>query len=517
MIQYYIGHSTDSTIRHQASSGGIGTAIIKYLLSTNDYGTSTTFFFDKEKCAYDIKLIYSFEEYNNCGSVYQDINILSFIKSNLDKIRSGIVLCCPPCQVAGLRVILSKAKIKHFILSFCCSGQITLEGTWNYYKLLGIDKKNIDTMQYRGNGWPSGIQIKLKDGSEIFHKNYTEPWVTMKNSYLFQPQRCFYCKFDTGRNADVALADPWLPEFSDKEKMGKSLFMVFTETGLEIINRLISDEIIIANKTDYRAYATAQKPNVEKELKVRTQTLFIKRLQKLIKNEAYYRWASKSLNNMRIHIKICQVIYILSNNMKSKIKLRHYVDIFKTKIRNNRYKRKLGSYKGDFNIWPNVIVNNPKCIHLGKSVGIGSDTYLGLVVNYAGITYNPKIIIGDGTWVGKHCSIAAVDRVEIGKNVLFAGYVHITDHSHGYEDITLPVKEQRLISKGPVVIEDDCWLGFNCEILSGVRIGTHSIVAARAVVTHDVPAYSIVAGNPARIVKQYNSDTGKWEKIKIGQ
>lgn len=164
--------------------------------------------------------------------------------------------------------------------------------------------------------------------------------------------------------------------------------------------------------------------------------------------------------------------------------------------------------------WGGVIVNNPKCIYLGKGAGIGDNTFLGPVIQYAGIAYNPKIIIGEGTWVGKNCSIAAIDRVEIGKHVLFAGHVHITDHSHGYEDIEHPIAPQRLISKGPVIIEDDCWLGFSCEILSGVHIGKHCIVAARAVVTKDVPAYSIVAGNPARIVKQYNFETKKWEKVK---
>lgn len=139
---------------------------------------------------------------------------------------------------------------------------------------------------------------------------------------------------------------------------------------------------------------------------------------------------------------------------------------------------------------------------------------MGPVIQYAGIAYNPKIIIGEGTWVGKNCSIAAIDRVEIGKHVLFAGYVHITDHSHGYENINMPISRQPLISKGPVVIEDQCWLGFSCEILSGVHIGRHSIVAARAVVTKDVPPYTIVAGNPAKIVKQYNFETHEWEKYK---
>ena len=184
------------------------------------------------------------------------------------------------------------------------------------------------------------------------------------------------------------------------------------------------------------------------------------------------------------------------------------------KFRQAYYKNRLGGHNNNFYISGGVIVNNPKCIFLGKGVGIGANTFLGPVVEYAGIPYNPKITVGEGTWIGKNCSIAAIDSVEIGKHVLFAGYVHITDHSHGYEDITRPIAPQQLISKGPVVIEDDCWLGFSCEILSGVHIGKHSIVAARAVVTKDVPPYSIVAGNPAKIVKRYNFETKQWEKIK---
>lgn len=126
---------------------------------------------------------------------------------------------------------------------------------------------------------------------------------------------------------------------------------------------------------------------------------------------------------------------------------------------------------------------------------------------------SPKDNDREGTWIGIRNSFAAICGITVGKNVLFAGYVHVTDHSHGYEDVTKPISKQPLISKGPVVIEDNCWLGFNSEILSGVHIGRNSVVAAHAVVTKDVPPYSIVAGNPARIVKQYNFKTQRWEKI----
>lgn len=182
------------------------------------------------------------------------------------------------------------------------------------------------------------------------------------------------------------------------------------------------------------------------------------------------------------------------------------------KLRYWRTKYKLGSHEGRFYIQSGVVINNPKHVHLGHNVGIGKGAFFLPVISYCSHRYNPSIIIGEGTWIGKGCSIAAINCVEIGKHVLFAGQVHITDHSHGYEDITRPISPQELTTKGPVIIEDDCWLGYSCEILSGVHIGKHCVVAARAVVTKDVPDYSIVAGNPARIVKQYNLNTRCWEK-----
>lgn len=160
------------------------------------------------------------------------------------------------------------------------------------------------------------------------------------------------------------------------------------------------------------------------------------------------------------------------------------------------------------------IACKPECLFLGRGVYIGANTFLNAVTLSNGIQYNPIIKIQGGTSVGKNCTLSAINRVEIGRYVMFASHVHITDHSHGYQDISRPIAPQTLITKGPVIIENDGWLGSSCEILSGVHIGKHCVVAARAVVTKDVPPYSIVAGNPARIVKQYNFETEQWESVK---
>ena len=79
--------------------------------------------------------------------------------------------------------------------------------------------------------------------------------------------------------------------------------------------------------------------------------------------------------------------------------------------------------------------------------------------------------------------------------------------------MSLPICKQPIIHKGPIIIKKGSWLAFGCHILSGVTIGEHSVVAANSVVTKDVPPYSVVAGNPARIVKQYDFEKKKWVRM----
>lgn len=107
-----------------------------------------------------------------------------------------------------------------------------------------------------------------------------------------------------------------------------------------------------------------------------------------------------------------------------------------------------------------------------------------------------------------------MNSVTIEDNVLFAAFVHITDHSHEYRQVGVPIRLQSVFSKGPIVIKRGAWLAFGCHILSGVTVGEGAVVAANSVVTKDVPAYTVVAGNPARIISRYNSETNEWEKIK---
>lgn len=119
--------------------------------------------------------------------------------------------------------------------------------------------------------------------------------------------------------------------------------------------------------------------------------------------------------------------------------------------------------------------------------------------------YNPQIIIGDNVRIGSDCHIGCVNKVIIGNNVLIASKVFISDHSHGEtntESLMLPPNSRKVVSKGPIIIEENVWIGEGVAILPNVTIGKNTIIGANAVVTKDIPANSIVGGNPAKIIKR---------------
>ncbi len=108
------------------------------------------------------------------------------------------------------------------------------------------------------------------------------------------------------------------------------------------------------------------------------------------------------------------------------------------------------------------------------------------------------VIIGDHTRIGLHNTI--IGPVEIGNNVNLAQGITVTALNHNFSDTNKRIDEQG-VSTNPVTIEDDVWVGANAVILPGVTIGEHCVVAAGAVVTKDVPPHSLVAGIPAKVIK----------------
>lgn len=169
---------------------------------------------------------------------------------------------------------------------------------------------------------------------------------------------------------------------------------------------------------------------------------------------------------------------------------------------------------GGSKMYKYICIRSPHLISGFKYIDIGDDFYSGYNLRmecidlYYGQSFTPKLKIGNNVTFNNHCHIGVINSVTIGNNVLLGSNVLIIDHSHGntsYSDIEIAPTHRILYSKGPIVIEDNVWIGENVCILPNVCIGRNCVIGANTVVTKSIPSYCVVAGNPMKIVKELNT------------
>jgi acetyltransferase-like isoleucine patch superfamily enzyme len=155
-------------------------------------------------------------------------------------------------------------------------------------------------------------------------------------------------------------------------------------------------------------------------------------------------------------------------------------------------------------------LKNVHHVEIGANVLINSHVFL-LTIQTEKSTV-PRLTIGDGSVIGHMNHITCIREVKIGKNVLTADRVYISDHSHVFSDTTIPIMHQSVVSKGKVSIGEGTWIGENAVVLS-CNIGKNCVIGSNAVVLHDVPDYSVAVGVPARIVQTFNPSSQLWERV----
>lgn len=149
---------------------------------------------------------------------------------------------------------------------------------------------------------------------------------------------------------------------------------------------------------------------------------------------------------------------------------------------------------------------NPAGISIGMFVSIGSSAVLEALVPERGVT----VTIHDGAYLGHALRLTAVGEVVIGEEAMVADGCYISDTSHIYEDVTVPIKRQGLRDHRRVEIGRGAWLGIGAVVCGNVRVGENAVIGARTVVTSDVPDCCVVAGNPARIIRRWNGERWEW-------
>ena len=160
-------------------------------------------------------------------------------------------------------------------------------------------------------------------------------------------------------------------------------------------------------------------------------------------------------------------------------------------------------------------VNKIKYIKLGNKVKIHSGFRIDCFDSFSNRKYSPEFKIEDGVIIGYNFTAFITDKLIIGHDTIIASNVLITTENHGMDPESMtPYHAQPLISKA-VGIGYGCWIGQNVSILPGCNIGNKVIIAANAVVTKDIPDYTIAAGIPAKVIRKFNFDLHKWESLTI--
>jgi acetyltransferase-like isoleucine patch superfamily enzyme len=155
--------------------------------------------------------------------------------------------------------------------------------------------------------------------------------------------------------------------------------------------------------------------------------------------------------------------------------------------------------RGAFARWP-LEGNVLEALREGRlEVGEGALFEPGVWITAPG---DARVRIGEGTFLNRNVMIASNTLVEIGAHCMLANGCFVSDAGHRFDDPEKPITWQGFESKGPTRVGENCWLGANVVVTSGVSIGERCVIGAGSVVTKDIEAFSIAAGTPAKVIRR---------------
>lgn len=294
--------SSDEKTRYQGSSGGVVATMVGYMFETHRIQNTVSYEFDKYNW-FEPKLIYSYTDYQIVGSIYHDVELIKFLKDNVSNIKSSILITCLPCQVKAIRGILEKKKIDSFIIALTCSSQMSKVATHFLFNKFGIEEKDIEFFRYRGNGWPSGVQIKTRTNKYFFH-NTKSIWMDIFNSQLFTLKRCFSCEDTFGLEADISVADPWLERYITTDNIGATLVVAHTDKGNELIKEALQSGVLsFKENLSHSEVIKSQEWTLKKKYIFRKYRVLLGPILKVMRTKLYISIMS-SFNFIKIHTKL---------------------------------------------------------------------------------------------------------------------------------------------------------------------------------------------------------------------
>lgn len=531
------------SIRWDSTSGGAFSAFAEYMYEHGGYVSGAIYnndFTVKNFVSNDpndlIKLRSSKYLQSKAEGIYEEI-------ANLLKKDKKVLACGTPCQMAALRSFLKKDYENLIIIDFICRGVNSpkvfrkyLDSLENNFggKIIYIKEKN------KEYGWRS-LTRKI-----IFDNNKTYYGIGMKDDFrlgyhtnVFCRPSCYTCKYkDFPRIADITIADYWGIENINKNldnDIGTSMILLNSKKGyayFELIkNKLeyIETDFNSIIKGNIALFKPIPKPTIDRNL-------FFEDLDKdlfnnVAKKHFHIENPNKNDNIILSTLKKIKGYYnlVCTFHKKYKNSIRSYYNfIWLNFIRQNTYAAfKKGNYiftmpNSVFDIHPNakIIINAPlifgnnpiKNFHAPSILRMESNTSFeitpGPLTRYDHGPYNlrngayieivneGKLKIGQGA-SNINLTIMCAKEITIGNGVRIGRNVSIRDWNGPHVIINSTYK-----THAPVHIKDHVWLCSGCTIMPGVTIEEGAIIATNAVVTKDVPAKTLVAGIPAKVIKE---------------
>lgn len=520
----YEAYALDEETRIGSTSGGIFSVLANQMYDENAYVVGAVFDDDFRLKLYISKDKRDIKKIRGSKYIQAEVGDTFFrIKKLLDK-GEKVFVCTTPCQILALKNFLRKEYGNLYTCDFICKGVPPYKFLNKYLRWLS-NKYNSSVkdvkFKYKDEKYPwgkLGTKFVLENGREIITEGSKDPFMTafLRSGLTVRPS-CTECKFKSfPRYSDISLGDFWGIQKYSKEKTqkGMSVVLVNNERGAELFDKvkgeLFWNEHELKEATERNIHLIqAYDPIPGYSERVRKQ--FFEELD----NKGFRFVERKYLSYLYPPLVVRGLKklfnFVKDRSIKNYFQTIYYNYLCKKVNRNiNRlgirfFKGALLSLADNSEIELNSIlsVGSKRVIGNKVSTRIQIDRNCKMTVNgrfacnegsYIWITHSGHLELSGG-FINEGVTITCASEMHIGKGANIAREAVIRDYDgHYIEDVDYRTAK-------PVWIGDNVWIGYRAMILKGVTIGDGAIIAANAVVTKDVPPHSIVAGNPAKVIR----------------
>ena len=521
----YAAYNKNEEIREDSTSGGIFSALAEKMFSLGGFVGGAIYNED-----YTVKHIVTSDT-----SKLSEIRSSKYLQSYTDTLYTDIkklliagekvLVCGTPCQIAALQNMLKKDYENLIACDFICRGVNSPKVFLSYMNMLEREHKSKATkIKFKAKkwGWHNfSMRVNFENGKEYCKDRYHDLFFI---GYLqkgnFARPSCYRCKFKGfPQKADITLADFWGIENIDKtmdQDRGTSLVMINSQKGKDFFESL-KDKIIAKQFSMEQAEIGNSAMNTPLKSVGNDRDSFFKYLDKLPFEKLAKRYfplptlknkLKKRLSPMR---KVLKIIYSTGFSLNTWY-LFIYYNFFCSRIKSSK---KIGFLpqkysRLDIDKTSQLIINGTLLMGRQQVSTSHKETRLLLESNakmtvdgnytmyadsYIRVVKNGELILNSG-FINEGVQITCASKMIIGEGCVIARDVVIRD----YDGHTIELPDYEIAK--PIEIGKHVWIGNRAIILKGVKIGDGAVIAAGAIVTKDVPAKTIVAGVPAKVVKE---------------